>query len=106
MTQNREQLMSEAELDVLLREATNPTIPLGAEARLMKRLSLSGAVHEVPTKKNAVWLSALPLAASLILGVYLGAYGYGDSVFNTTSSDNEIATGIEEAELAAEEGLT
>jgi hypothetical protein len=100
--------MSDAELDQVLREATSPRIPLGAEGRLVKRLAVASPVAVAIRPRSFAWLSALPLAASLVLGIYLGTTGYGTDMFATTvaTTESDIITGIEEAELAAEEDVT
>ena len=56
------------------------------------------------------WLAALPLAASLACGIYLGSAGYGSAfgIADTdvvASIDASAPTGLEEAEAAAEEDV-
>lgn len=69
----------EREAGRLLRLASDPALPEGATARLMARIAqerqVSNAVA-LPPRRNALrYAAALPLAASLALGVYLGAQG-------------------------------
>ena len=59
------------------------------------------------------WLVALPLAASLLLGIWLGAKGSGTSYFWNTTDDlttlsdgSDLSTGIDDAETLSEEGVT
>ncbi len=107
MKQDRTDLHDE-ELNRLLAFASSPPAPLGAEARLLKRLA---AVETAPFPRaqnsgRKYWLAGLPLAASLALGLYIGASGTS----LMTAEDADIAsleevwgTGLEDAELAAEE---
>jgi hypothetical protein len=59
------------------------------------------------------WLAGLPLAASLALGIYLGAAGAGASILPTAAYEllagvnlDDPGTGIEEAEGLSEDSLT
>ncbi|WP_421695782.1 hypothetical protein [Aestuariivirga sp.] len=71
------------EIDLVLALATDPPLPAGAAARLMARIEAEPQGAEViaftprSRPKAPVWrfATALPLAASLALGVYLGAQG-------------------------------
>jgi hypothetical protein len=77
-----------AAVDRLLAQASRPGLPAGARARLDARLAaMPGPVRIVarsgaePGKAWSLpWLAGLPLAASLALGIYLGAAGSLDSI--------------------------
>ncbi len=58
-------------IDQMLGLATRPPLPPDFEARMMARLPS----NVVPFKLR--WTAALPLAASLALGIYLGALDLG-----------------------------
>lgn len=106
------ELMSDAELDRLLALATRPEVPKGAEARLMARLAAAEAGENVvaltPRPRRLVpWLSALPLAASLACGIYLGASGLADPYISTTTTasamDDAATPGLDDM-VAISEG--
>ena len=107
------ELMSDAELDRLLALATRPPPPEGAEARLMARLAAAEAGANVVAfrqkpRRLVPWLSALPLAASLACGIYLGASGAADSYLpvatdTVAAMDDGGASGLDDV-LAISEG--
>jgi hypothetical protein len=103
-----------AALDRLLKRATDPAIPEGAEARLMAAIQTTEQQLNVmkfqPRPKIQRWAVGLPLAASLALGIYLGsgntfdAY-FPDSITSETAadlSDSTLSTGLDDAESYAE----
>jgi hypothetical protein len=105
-------VMSDTELDRLLALATVPAVPEGAEARLMARLAQVEAGETVVTfkprqRRLVPWLSALPLAASLACGIYLGAAGFADPYMTTSDTvaamDDSAAPGLDDM-LAISEG--
>jgi hypothetical protein len=112
-----ENQMDEA-LDRLLKRATDPAIPEGAEARLMVAIRVaeqqSNVVKLQPRPRFQRWAVGIPLAASLALGIYLGAKGtldnympdniIGDTLADT--SDSEPTSGLDDAESYAEGDLT
>jgi hypothetical protein len=120
MTKNRvPQEMPDVALDRLLRVASDPAVPEGAEARLMARLrqaEIGSNVVAMPVRRKAVdisWLTALPLAASLAAGIYLGASDIGafyfpllDSSTQIGALDGGLTTGVDEADNYAEEDLS
>ena len=74
---------SEQELRRILSRASSPQPPPEAMARLMARIAAEPQAGKVvafaPRPRRVGWsLAALPLAASLLLGVYLGAKGQLD----------------------------
>jgi hypothetical protein len=101
--------MSDDALNQLLAQASIISAPTGAEDRLLRMLGPAPVARHLQPR----WAlrAALPLAASLALGIYLGAGGYGDVFFSaptTVSQDDEqlFTTGFEEAVTAAEDGVT
>lgn len=80
MTKNQNDIeMSDTELDQLLLHASNPLPSSDFETRLLKKLgaeNVSSNIIAFPhTRKTPLWLTAVPLAASLVLGIWLGANG-------------------------------
>ena len=74
---------SEQELRRILSRASSPQPPPEAMPRLMARIAAEPQAGKVvafaPRPRRVGWsLAALPLAASLLLGVYLGAKGQLD----------------------------
>ncbi len=77
--------INDKELDKLLAAVDAVKLPTGFADRLQSKLNLDNQTRDnviaFPQKKLAqpqqrrVWLSAIPLAASLALGVYIGAMG-------------------------------
>jgi hypothetical protein len=75
---------TDSELEKLLARVKQPALPVGFAERLQHKLQVEvpNNVIAFPQKKSEVgapsrrvWLSAIPLAASLVLGVYFGAMG-------------------------------
>lgn len=77
-----------AAVDDVLARATQPEVPEGARQRLAERLSAATGPVRVYRRDESreggswslSWLAGLPLAASLALGIYLGAGGTLDSI--------------------------
>jgi hypothetical protein len=94
------------EIDRVLGRASSPELPEGAAARLMARISEEPQAARVipfapraPFRPNPLrYAAALPLAASLALGVYLGAKGALDFMLPTA------ITGVQTEELLDELG--
>jgi hypothetical protein len=111
----------ELELRRVLALATTPEPPAGAADRLMARLApVERAPQVVPLRPRAAarrswfaYAAALPLAASLALGLYLGAIGKLDTLLPAAitgdlamSFDPDAdLTGVGEAEAYAEEHI-
>lgn len=108
----------DGEMRRVLALASRPSAPPDAAARLMARIAreeqASGPVRLPPSR--AAWrLAALPLAASLALGVVLGAQGRLDFILPAAITDAEAASddvplddlgGMGEADDAAGENLS
>lgn len=114
MTRNS---MSDHELDRLLAMASKPVAPEGAEARLMAKLNPENVIafrQRQGAERSALsWLAALPLAASLAFGLWLGIAGVGANLLpeslggdSVAAIDDAAVSGIDEAEAMAEESQT
>ena len=112
----------EQEIDRVLGLASNPVVPEGAMARLMARVveePQEAKVVAFPARPRAWrgalrYAAALPLAASLALGVYLGAQGTLDfmlpsaitgGVAQIDDAPDDLG-GVGEADAYAEENLS
>lgn len=75
--------LSDTELNQLLSFASKPQPSADFEARLMEKLQTKAVPNNViafpQARKTTIWLTAFPLAASLILGIWLGS---SDSVLD------------------------
>ncbi len=91
--------LNDRDLNRLLNVAT---LPDGTEQGMAKLLQRITTQQPAARQKNAYWLSALPLAASLALGLYLGASG----IDFMSTTDTDLASGIEDVETIASEGQT
>jgi hypothetical protein len=90
--------LSDAELDRLLQHASTPLPRDDFEARLLANLNReadpSNVIAFPKRKKPSLWLAGLPLAASLVLGVWLGTNGTAAEFLPLTSEgafQNETA---------------
>jgi hypothetical protein len=103
--------MTDVELDKLLKLAPTPPLPEGFAARLQARLETpeSAKLIAFPAPKARtnprLWLSAIPLAASLAAGIYLGAKGNLSDTFSSlegsivaSADDGSVSLGIEDVE--------
>lgn len=108
-------------IDKMLSLATVPDVPDGAIARLMDRIGNEPQAGQVIAFQPRVrrpflmrYAAALPLAASLALGIYLGAQGSLDFMLPTALTGDvaliEDTTddlgGVGEADAYAEESLS
>jgi hypothetical protein len=108
------QIMTDEELDKLLQLAPQPTLPNGFAKRLQTKLDAPVVNNVVafpqrtkPAGSNRMaWLSAIPLAASLAIGLYLGAMAELPDMFSglqdamaSLSTDSGLNLGIEDTEL-------
>lgn len=122
------EMMTDKELDTLLAHASRPELPAGARQRLLDRVGAEGmpAASNVipfrrpvqtpaaaPVRSRLGWLASLPLAASLALGIYLGAGGTFAGLLPTTAYDiiaggsaDDSITGIEDVESYTEDDLS
>ena len=109
--------MIDHELDQLIALASKPALPPGAEDRLMAKLNLANIVtfrYETKKAQSAIsWIAALPLAASLAFGIWLGVAGIGTDILPESlggdafaAADVDVISGIDEAETLAEDNQT
>jgi len=112
----------EHEIDRVLGLASRPELPAGAAARLMARIAAEEQESRVvvlpqrPAPRRTIQrlAAALPLAASLALGIYLGAKGSLDFMLPSAITGgvalNDDAPddlgGVGEADAYAEENLS
>jgi hypothetical protein len=104
--------LSDKELEQLLATARQPEVPHGFAERLQVKLESADATNVVtfPQRNTSgaarrLWLSALPLAASLVFGIWVGANGnLPESLANftptlaTDAADQLFDIGIEDTE--------
>jgi hypothetical protein len=108
----------DAALEKLLKRATDPVVPEGAEARLLLALqSVEQQVNVVPFQPRGRmqrWTIGLPLAAALALGIYIGSKDTFDAYLpgaitdesSADLSDSMPSTGLDDAESYAEGDVT
>ncbi len=94
-TDNNE--MDDQTLDRILGLATAPDLSSGFENRVMAELDLqkgtSAKIIAFPKRKSpSLWLMGVPLAACLVLGVFLGASGQFSDVLPGASSATVTAS--------------
>ena len=96
-------------IDRLLQLAGAPELRFGAGDRVIRHVHALRAAAHRPVLR---WTAALPLAASLLLGIYLGgqedagAWLPGIVQASTVDDGDDDLTGVGEAETYAEENLT
>jgi hypothetical protein len=102
----------------LLKRASDPAIPPGAEGRLMAAIrgtpQQSNLVQFKPRRPSRNWLVGLPLAASFLLGIYLGTKDVMDSYLPdgligasvAGVADSDISTGFDDVEQYADGEVT
>ncbi len=104
---------NDQELKRILAAARHPDLPKGFAERLQQKLEAEAPSNVVPfpqkqktvAPRSRMWLSAIPLAASLAAGIYIGAMGSLpeslsglDSLFASSLADNALNLGIEDTE--------
>jgi hypothetical protein len=110
------------EVGKVLRLASRPGLPEGASARLLARIAAEPQVARPialpvrgPIRRSPLrYAAALPLAASLALGVYLGAQGSLDfmlpsAITGDVAQGEDVVDelgGVGEAEAYAEESFS
>jgi hypothetical protein len=108
--------MGDDELNTLLSVATRPAAPQGFEQRLLARTTAPAANNVIAfphRKKTNSWIVGLPLAASLALGIWLGAAGLSSnltlipaSTLVSDNSDDGTSTGFDDITQFIEDSLT
>jgi hypothetical protein len=105
--------MTDHELDQLLAAAQQPKLPNGFAERLQAKLNVESQSnviafpqkHVASSPRRRIWLSAIPLAASLAIGIYVGAMGTLpeslsglEGTLISEASENLLGIGIEDTE--------
>lgn len=116
--ENPDNTQMEAALERLLKRATAPEVPEGAEARVMAAIrAATPQPNVVPFPQRSKfqgWVVGVPLAASLVLGMYFGAQGTLDNYLPegivadslADASEPTPSTGLDDAESYVEGDLT
>ena len=85
-----QELMSDVDLDRLLAMATTPKVDAAFEINLLAKIN-QGPINNViafpQRSRTKGWLVGLPLAASLALGLWLGASGTELNILPITSTE-------------------
>jgi hypothetical protein len=113
--------LTDRQLDQLLATAQQPQLPKGFADRLQAKLLVERPNNvvafpqkaAVPQPRRRIWLSAIPLAASLAVGIYLGAVGTLpeslaglEGTLISGAADNLFDVGIEDTESFLNGDLT
>lgn len=123
MEQGRDKPQDMTDIDAVLGLATAPEVPAGAMDRLMARIAEEPQDLKVVAftprlqQSRSIWrlAAAVPLAASLALGVYLGAQGKMDvlmpnAITGGVALNDDVQLddlgGVGDAEAYAQEGTT
>lgn len=109
-------------VDRILAMASEPAVPDGAAARLLDCIAGQRQAQVIPfrpavRRRSGIfrYAAAIPLAASLALGIYLGAQGSLDFMLPVSITGGGVASiddatddlgGVGEADAYAEETLT
>ena len=88
-----DRILTDAELDQLLKMASTPQLPTGFEQRLARRIASEAASNVVQFPRRAKlaertnwrWQVPAALAASLIIGIWLGAQGSASNVIESAT---------------------
>jgi hypothetical protein len=104
---------SDLDLTRLLSQAKQPELPKGFTERLQGKLEVEPTSNviafpqkrHVPNTQRGIWLSAIPLAASLAVGIYLGAMADLPELFSglqdvasSLTGESDLQIGIEDTE--------
>lgn len=112
--------MTDKELDRLLGLASHPAPAADAAARAAARAMrdaeksnvITFAPTQAPQRSTIGWLAALPLAASLAAGIYLGSAGLGAYVVpeslggGALTEEEAVLSGIEDMEDLSDEDVS
>lgn len=85
-----QKLISDIELDRLLAQASMPKIPTAFQKQMLARINLKQSANVITLpqrRRTSGWLVGLPLAASLALGLWLGASGTTFNILPVNSSE-------------------
>jgi hypothetical protein len=116
--ENSENTKMDIVFEKLLQRASQPIVPDGAEHRVMAAIRAgdepSNVVQFRPRRSANRWAIGLPLAASLLLGIYLGTRDtldsyLPDSVIGATvagATDSDVSSGLDDIENYSDGELT
>jgi hypothetical protein len=116
--ENSENTKMDMAFEKLLQRASQPAIPHDAEGRVMAAILAgdkpSNVVQLRPRRSANPWAIGLPLAASLLLGIYLGSKDTFDSYLPDSvmgsaiagATDSDISSGLDDIENYADGELT
>jgi hypothetical protein len=105
--------LTDAELDKILQSTRQPELPEGFAGRLQARLEaeqrsnvIAFPLRKIPTPSSRrIWLSAIPLVASLAAGLYIGtldsipaSLAALESTLVADATDQTIGSGFEDTE--------
>jgi hypothetical protein len=101
-------MLNDSELDKLLAQASTPPLPEDFQARLLAKVNTGNVITFARDKRKTTWLFGLPLAASLVIGVWLGASGNTSDLLSVAGSEvaSMDATGFEDIVSIIEDDLT
>ncbi|MGH6854429.1 MAG: hypothetical protein ACREDX_08800 [Aestuariivirga sp.] len=92
----RDEIDEARRIDALLDLAAAPAFPADRENRIMARITGSAATR----KSLPRWSAALPLAASLALGIYLGAMGDLDPFLPAMVTGDVVSASDDDTDLS------
>lgn len=102
--------MQDRDLDKLLSAASTPKPSAGFEQRLLAKIAPANNIIAFPRRKTASpWLIGLPLAASLVLGVWLGASNTSLNPANilvSQTTEDATSNGFDDVVALIEDNLT
>jgi membrane peptidoglycan carboxypeptidase len=98
-------MLNDSELDKLLAHASTPPLPQDFQSRLLAK---TGTSNVITLKRKTIWLIGLPLAASLAIGIWLGASENTSDLLSVTGGDvaSVDANGFEDIVSIIEDDLT
>ncbi len=102
--------MQDDDLDKLLASASTPVPRLGFEQRLLHKISVPNNVIAFPKRKAASpWVIGLPLAASLVVGLWLGVSNLlpaTDTIMVSQTTDDTTSSGFDDVVALIEDNLS
>jgi hypothetical protein len=102
--------MQDHELDKLLNLASTPKPTKGFEQRLLEKIEAQSNIIVFPKRKTASpWLIGLPLAASLAVGIWLGATNTlptASTLMVSQSTDISTNSGFDDVVALIEDNLS
>lgn len=107
-------MLNDRELDLLLENTSQPKASAALASQVLNAVAgvAGGNIMAFPQRRQShSWAFGVPLAASLILGIWLGASGstanlWTPTVSSVASTENADALGLEDIENLIEDELT